>query len=163
MGATKRFASACDSERKVAYIGVPTDTVYRFDSATDPSYGVPLDPRYDIARIGNGVVNNERRDIDADRAQLSIAILGDFLGDRARVARLYCAFSQRARYLFPADRSWMVTETEIAALVMAAESDNKLVWDDKTGRYQDEPEQDLVAQKTIRKTKKGEAAYAATR
>jgi hypothetical protein len=153
----KSFKKASDLQRKVAYFGVQTDTVYRFASDTDPSYGVPLDPRFDIAEIGN--VGLDRRDTDADRAQLSIAILADFLGERSRVARLYCAFSQRIRYIFPTERNWMVTETEIAALIEAVETENRLTWDDTKGRYQDEPDQDLVvAHKQIRKSKKEEAA-----
>lgn len=153
----KSLKNASNIQRKVAYFGVSTGTVYRFVSDTDPSYGVPLDPRFDIAEIGN--IGLDRRDTDADRAQLSIAILADFLGDTARVARLYCAFSQRVRYIFPAECNWMATETEIAALVEAVEIDNKLTWDDIKGRYQDEPDQDLVvAHKQVRKSKKEEAA-----
>jgi hypothetical protein len=95
---TKRFNSSDNDQRKVAYFGAPSDSVYRFDLETDPPYGVPLDPRTDIADLGT--IASSRQDIDADRAQLAIAILADYLGDQARVARLYNAFSQRIRYIF---------------------------------------------------------------
>jgi hypothetical protein len=155
----KSFSSSSDDQQKVAYFGVPLDSVYRFTPETGPPYGVPLNPRTDIAELGT--IGSDRRDSDADRAHLCIAILADYLGERARVARLYNAFSQRTRYVFPAERRWMVTEIEVAALVKVAERDSHLTWNDKRGRYQDEPDEDLAAHKTFRKPKKEEAALSA--
>jgi len=151
-----------DSQRRVAYIGIPGDTVYRYCSENDPPNGVVLDPRTDIAGdLSTRGDNDERVDDDASFSRLSIAILADFLEDTARVARLSGAFSWRIRVLVPAGRRWIVTETEVAAAIKAAELDSKLTWDDRKGRYQDEPDEDFVAHKTFRKQIKEQAAKSA--
>lgn len=153
-----KSTSSASSQRRVAYIGIPGDAVYRYCSETDPQFGITLNPRTDIANFGTTC--SERRDDAASLAQLSIAILADFLEDTARVARLYSGFAQCIRNLVPAERRWMITETEVVAAIRAAELYNKLIWDDKKGRYQDEPE-DLVVHKTFRKPTKEQAAKSA--
>ncbi len=155
----KNFNSSSNDQQKVAYFGVPLDSVYRFASETDPPYGVPLNPRTDIAELGT--IGSDRRDGDADRVQLCIAILADYLGESARTTRLYNAFSQGTRYIFSTERRWVVTEIEVDTLVEDAERDGHLTWGDKKGHYQDEPDEDLAAHKTFRKPKKEEAALSA--
>lgn len=146
--------------RRVAYFGIPGEPVYRYCEENDPPHGSLLNPRSDIAYFGS--IGADRSDDQSSLSQLSIAILDDFLGDAGRVARLYSVFSQRIRPLVPAGRRWMVTEIDVSRAIEAAELDNKLTWDDKTGRYQDEPEHDLVAPKTyFRKSLKEEAAKSA--
>lgn len=156
MDIEESFMGLTEAKRAVAYIGIPGEVVYRFASQVDPPFGVPLDPGFHIAELGD--IGAGRRNIHADRAQLAIAILADYLGDRSRVARLYSAFSERTRSMFPAGRVWMVTEIEVAELVRATEFEGNLTWDDEKGRYQDEPDEDLAVQKAVRKTKKEEAA-----
>jgi hypothetical protein len=154
-----RSIASVDSQRTVAYIGIPGQRAYRYCRETDPSSGVVLDPRTDIANLGTTGGDTGYEGVSLE--QLAIAILADFFEDTARVARLYTVFAQRIRNLVPAGRCWIITEIEVSSAIEAAELDNKLTWDETKGRYQDEPEEDIVAHKTFRQPTKEQAAKSA--
>jgi hypothetical protein len=84
--------STTASGQKVTYCGVPAQKIYRYRQGHDPSHGVPLDSRHDLANLGS--IAENRDDSDGSRCQLALAILADFLGNTCRVLKIYSAFAR---------------------------------------------------------------------
>ena len=99
----------------------------------DPSHGVPLDPRHDLANLGS--IAEDRDDSNGSRFQLALAILADFLGNPCRVLRVYSAFARTISTQTPVGRTWLLTESDIAEALAMAERNSGLLWDEKHGSY----------------------------
>jgi hypothetical protein len=107
----------------------------------DPSHGVPLDSRHDLANLGSIAENRDDSD-GGSRCQLALAILADFLGNTPRgsdfTARSRCSIVAQT----PVGRVWLMTESDVAEALAIAESNSGLLWDEKRGLYieRDSPE-----------------------
>ena len=121
------------ASQRVAYIGIPGEPVYRFRTGVDSSRGSLLNPRHDLSMLGS--IGEDRCDDDGCRCQLAVAILGDFLGDSARILRIYHAFARVARPRTPIFDLWLMNESDVAALIDKAEHQAGLTWDEETGTY----------------------------
>ncbi|MEA2260624.1 MAG: hypothetical protein QOJ51_3449 [Acidobacteriaceae bacterium] len=117
----------------MTYCGVPAQKIYRHRQGHDPSHGVPLDSRHDLANLGS--IAENRDDSDGSRCQLALAILADFLGDTRRALRVYRAFARSIVTQTPVGRLWLMTESDVADALATAESNSGLVWDKKRGPY----------------------------
>lgn len=131
-GSTKAFSTTASGQR-VTYCGVPAQGIYRHRQGQDPSHGVPLDPRQDIANLGS--IAENRDDSDGSRCQLALAILADFLGDTCRLLRVYSAFARSIVTQTPVGRVWLMTESDVAEALAIAENKSGLLWDEKRGLY----------------------------
>jgi hypothetical protein len=125
--------STTASGQKVTYCGIPAKGIYRHRQGHDPSHGVPLDPRHDLANLGP--ITASRDDSDGSRCQLALAILADFLGDSCKVLRVYSAFARAIVTQTPVGRVWLMTESDVAEALAAAENNSGLLRDEKRGLY----------------------------
>lgn len=164
-----RWAMPCSGEREVlesqirhtpphkqvSYCGDALGITYRYCRETDPTTGIRLNSRHDIANLG--YIDSNRSNDYGSQAQLALAILADYLEDSARAARLYNVAAWELRYLTPTHRPWLLTELDIERVVASAEHTLHLSWNDETGCYHDEPY--FRAPEIHRKPRKEEAAF----
>jgi len=125
--------STTASGQKVTYCGVPAKGICRHRQGFDPSPGVPLDSRHDLANLGS--IAENRDDSDGSRCQLALAILADFLSDTCRVLKVYSAFARSIVTQTPVGRVWLMTESDVAGALATAENNSGLLWDEKRGLY----------------------------
>lgn len=125
---------------KVSYIGAEAEfgmaSVFRFRDGVDSASGTQLNPRFDLRQhsptgFGWGYGGS-------GPAQLSLAILADYLGNDARALRLYQDFKFRVVGRLPQGDRWILTEHEIAEAVSEIEQRRGWTWREDAGQYQDE-------------------------
>ena len=126
--------------KKVMYIGIDPefgkDSVRRVREEHDPPDGTVLDPRLDLRRHSpDGFAWGYG---GSGPAQLSQAILADFLGNDRRAERLYQHFKFAVIGRLPQRERWILTGEEVASAVARLELERNWVWDETTRHYQDE-------------------------
>ncbi len=124
---------------KVTYIGSEeefgTESVFRFREGVDSARGSKLDPRFDLRRHSpDGFAWGYE---GSGPAQLSLAILADFLGNDYRALRLYQDFKFRMIARLPQRERWILRDREIAEEVASIERERGWIWREDAGQYED--------------------------
>jgi len=125
---------------KITYIGINPNfgrnSVFRLREGQDPPSGVPLDPRLDLRRHSpDGFAWGYG---GSGPAQLSLALLADFLGKDRRAVRLYQDFKFSVVARLPQRERWILTGEEIAAAVDRIEQQHGWAWSEAAQSYEDE-------------------------
>jgi hypothetical protein len=115
---------AAISGDKVTYVGVG-DAQYRFRPRTDSTEGLFLPYRIDLAE------NTARRPM----AMAALAILADFLDDVTRALQLHGDFAEVLQQRAANRSSWLLNESDLAAIIRVIELENHLHWDIQKRRY----------------------------
>ncbi len=101
---------------RVSYFGVREGgeaRVFRHREHSDPEQGVPLPPRLDLR--GHSPTGFEWGYGGSGPAQLSLAILADYLGNDREAQEYYQDFKFAVIGGLPRDQSWSLSDTEIDA------------------------------------------------
>lgn len=103
---------------KVGYFGIREEgvaRVYRFREKTDSRAGVPLDPRLELRN--HSPTGFEWGYGGSGPAQLSLAILADYLKNDQQALEYYQSFKFAVIGALPREKSWVLTEVEIEAAI----------------------------------------------
>jgi hypothetical protein len=84
---------------------------YRYLPGIDPKEGKPLDLRLDLRR--HSLTGPERGYGGSGSAQLSLAILAEYLENDEEALRFYQGFKFAVVGRLPQDQSWVLTEEDI--------------------------------------------------
>jgi hypothetical protein len=106
--------------KKVSYFGIREEgaaRVFRYREQADPKAGVPLAPRLDLRN--HSPTGFEWGYDGSGPAQLSLALLADYLESDNEAMEYYQDFKFAVIGSLPSDKNWVLTEKEIDAAIRA--------------------------------------------